>query len=316
MQSLELYGEIGKDYEASLDFFTYRFNEIRREYPNEQILVKIHSEGGCLNEGLAIANTIELDGNTDTLNMGLAGSVAALILLKGRKRFSASSSFTMFHKAFFEGNDTTPEKQAILDKYNAEIIKLLVEKTKLGNSEVIDRLLNGMGLWLDSVEALKAGVIDQILYSEKALPDAKNRTDKLLMKCKSGVLNKLPSNKDKEMPITSDELKAIADSVKNGITEGNKPLLDEIGQLKNQLSDLVKNQANATPVDVAEVVKTAVESLVTPVLNDSKAMLEGLKTASESMSGVMDAIKNMPSPHNSGGASGAWGVKNNEGELR
>ena len=41
MQSLELYGEIGKDYEASLDFFTYRFNEIRRECPNEQILVKI-----------------------------------------------------------------------------------------------------------------------------------------------------------------------------------------------------------------------------------------------------------------------------------
>jgi len=315
MQSLELYGEIGEDYQASLEYFTYRYNDIRREYPNEQILVKINSEGGCLKEGLAIANTIELDGNTDTLNMGLAGSVAGLILLKGRKRFSASSSVTMFHKAFWDSEEkNTPENQIILDTYNTEIIKLLAAKTKLGSPETIDSLLSGMGLWLDSAEALKAGVVDQILHSENTLPDAKNRIDKLLLKCKSGVLNKLPSNKDKEMPITPDELKAIADSVKNGIIEGNKPLLDEIGQLKNQLSDLIKNQANAVPVNVSEVVKTIVESLVTPVLNDSKAMLEGLKTASESMSGVMDTIKNMPSPHNSSGASGAWGVKSTDNE--
>jgi ATP-dependent protease ClpP protease subunit len=297
MQTIELYGEIGEDYSASLDYFTYRFNEMRREHPSDSILVKINSEGGCLKEGLAIANTIELDGNTDTLNMGLAGSVAGLILLKGRRRFSASSSVTMFHKAFFEDDDdNTSDKQVILDTYNTEIIKLLVSKTKLGNPEAIDGLLSGMGLWLDSAQALKAGVIDQILYSENSLPDAKNRIDKLVLKCKSTVLNKIPKNKElDDMPLSPEDLKALSAS----IAEGNKPLIDEISGLKNQVAELVKNSANAPALNdvVKSVVAEAVAPVLTPVMNDASELLKSVKAQSEGLTNIVNSLKNMPAPN-------------------
>lgn len=302
---LEVFDSIGSD--VTFEGFNTQLKALRSQYPHDTLLVKINSEGGGLKDGLAIANSVELDGNVDTLNLGLAGSVAALILLKGRKRFSASSSVTMFHKSFFEeSNQNTPDNQIVLDTYNSEIINLLVAKTKLGNADAVDSLLNGMGLWLNSGEALKAGVIDQVLHSENALPDAKNRIEKLMQKCNASVLNKIPFLEVAEMPITPEELKALSDSVKNGIQEGNKPLLEEIGQLKTQLADLIKNQSEAVPVDVAAVVKTALDDLVTPVLNESKAAMESLKASNESLTGVMNALKEMPQPRNHGGT--VWGA--------
>lgn len=309
MQTLELYGEIGEDYGASLEYFNYRFQDLRREYPNDSILVKINSEGGCLKEGLGIANTIELDGNSDTINMGLAGSVAALILLKGRKRFSASSSVTMFHKAFFDDDENnTPENQIILDAYNTEIIKLLVAKTKLGNAESVGNLLDGMGLWLDSSAALKAGVIDQILYSEKSAADAQNRAEKLMAKCQTKILNKIP--------LLTSEVEMTPEELKTAIENANKPLAEAIQnqataqkELATQIAELVKNKSDVP--DVKALVAEVVNQAVTPVLDKMETAVVASNTASESMKALADKVVSMPSPNNHA-APKVYGVAGNK----
>jgi len=308
---LEIFGVIG--WEVTLDSFNEDLKELREQFPNDTLLVKINSPGGQADIGYAIAHLIQDDGNIDCMNIGLAASSAGFILQAGRRRLSANQSMTMMHRTSIWGGGNATEFQKLADmlkEWDSEIIKVIQTRTKIKDAAEIETLLEEPGWWRNSENALADGLIDEIIKTEQKQPLPSNSVQYITKNYGSlpfNILNQIiehPKEGD-DMALTKEDLEQITKATQ----EGNKTLVDAISNLATKLD------ANKTDsVDIAEVVKTAIEGLVTPVLNDSKAMLEGLKTASESMSGVMDTIKNMPSPHNSSGAGSVWGVKSTDNE--
>lgn len=133
---------------------------------NDQINIYINSPGGSVYDGFAIIDTMNIiKSPIKTICVGIAASMAAVILLNGDKRAMTEHSTTMLHQP----------SGGIMDKLSDMIItvkeiervqdilyKFITSKTKINNPKEI--LLSDK--WMGSEEAKKLGIIDEIIYGK------------------------------------------------------------------------------------------------------------------------------------------------------
>ena len=137
----------------------------------KDITMYINTPGGSVPAGLTIVATMEhIDRNIQTINTGTAASMGSILLGAGTKGKRAGIKFSrvMLHQISYgsHGNiqdNKISEREA--EKYNKILFDLLSEYCNKPAEEILNDTVRD--LWLDTDEALKYGIIDEIIIKKK-----------------------------------------------------------------------------------------------------------------------------------------------------
>ena len=134
---------------------------------NDNIYLYINSPGGSITAGMAIYDTMNyISSKVSTICIGIAASMAAFILSSGEKgmRYCLSNSEVMIHQPLGGAQGQATEIKIAAErilKLKTKINKILSLNTKQ-NLKKIERDTERDN-FMDSEEALKYGIIDEIL---------------------------------------------------------------------------------------------------------------------------------------------------------
>ena len=169
-----------------------RFNEAISKFPaSQRITVRINSEGGSIQDGLGIYNTIKARGNVTTRVDGYALSIASIIALGGDEIISPQSSVWMIHDPWSGtvGDADTHRKSAeMLDKHADTLVSIYATKTGMDRKKVRDLMKEET--WMTGEEAVENGFADKMDGEAKTLSALKSHA--LFRRVPSAVLNCAP----------------------------------------------------------------------------------------------------------------------------
>ena len=134
---------------------------------NKDIIMHVDSPGGSVKSGLSIIDVMNyIKSDVSTINTGMAASMGSVLLSSGTKgkRSSLRFSKVMIHQVShgYQGNvQDTRIDQLEAEKYNYLLFKLLAENCGKTLDEVLEHARRDK--WFDSDDALKFGLIDEII---------------------------------------------------------------------------------------------------------------------------------------------------------
>ena len=134
---------------------------------NDDITMYINTPGGSVPAGLTMVATMDyISSDIQTINTGTAASMGSILLGAGTKgkRSGIKFSRVMLHQISYgsHGNiqdNKITEREA--EKYNKVLFDLLSEYCDKSAEEILNDTVRD--LWLDTDEALKYGIIDEIV---------------------------------------------------------------------------------------------------------------------------------------------------------
>lgn len=140
---------------------------LEAEDPDKDIQLYINSPGGEITSGFMIYDTIQyIKPDVQTICMGMAASMGAFLLAAGTKgkRYALPNAEIMIHQPLGgvqgQASDITIEAAHIL-KLKDKLNRILAERCKRSLEDVerdTDR-----NYWMSAEEALKYGLIDEIM---------------------------------------------------------------------------------------------------------------------------------------------------------
>ena len=144
---------------------------LEAEDSKKDIIMYINSPGGEIQSGLAIVDAMNhLKCDVSTICTGMAASMGAIILSQGTKgkRFALPNSEVMIHQPLtgVEGQASDVEITAkhIL-KLKDKLYKMIADSTGKSIEQV--QKDGDRDFWMDSIEAKKYGIIDDVLKPKK-----------------------------------------------------------------------------------------------------------------------------------------------------
>jgi ATP-dependent Clp endopeptidase proteolytic subunit ClpP len=157
---LSIYGEIGA-YGVSANNFITGLNALKGF---SQINLDISSEGGSVQDGIAIYNALKTHpAKVHVYITGWALSMGSFIAMAGDKVYMAENALMMIHNAWSTANGDAKElrKSAdILEKATESLVNGYVSKTGKTPPQIIELL--DAETWFTAQEALQHGFIDEI----------------------------------------------------------------------------------------------------------------------------------------------------------
>lgn len=161
---LMLYGVIG-DWFDELDAETV-VREIESQTEGD-IVVRIHSGGGSVMEGLAMYNALKQSPRRVVVHIdGLAASMASAIAMAGDVIYMPANALMMIHKPWLgmvSGNsDDLREYADQLDLIGESYAMLYAEKTGKPIDEIHDILNSGKDYWINGNQAVEQGFADEV----------------------------------------------------------------------------------------------------------------------------------------------------------
>ena len=144
--------------------------ELEAENPSRFITIMINSCGGSVTAGWQIIDTIRLIGNVETVCTGMCASMAALILMSGKKGYRSAlpHSRVMLHQPLGAAQLMTAADFEVtakeLARTKAELFEYISQctgKTIAQVSEDCDR-----DKWFSAAEAVEYGVVDRIVTAD------------------------------------------------------------------------------------------------------------------------------------------------------
>ena len=154
-----------------LEGFAKELNKVQ----GQELEILINSPGGDIFDGVAIADLIKRrEAHTTTTAIGLAASIATVVLMAGDTVQMSESSTIMIHDAWtFEAGDSETLKKTAdtLDKMSEIIANIYTNQIEKAGKLLKDRdttkkmirKLMKNETWLDANEALNIGLIDKIV---------------------------------------------------------------------------------------------------------------------------------------------------------
>jgi ATP-dependent Clp protease protease subunit len=137
-------------------------------YNRKPIKLYIDSPGGAVYQALGFVNIIENSKTPiHTIVTGFAASAGFLISLHGVKRYAHQHSSFMYHQLaytkWYSKFEDHKEDLAESERLHNKLCDIIVSKTKIKRKELDKNDAKKKDWWMDSKEALKLGVIDEIL---------------------------------------------------------------------------------------------------------------------------------------------------------
>ena len=165
-RNLFLYGEINSN-------TCLRMQEqllfLNGEDESKEITMYINGPGGVISDGLGLIDIIKsIKAPVNTVCVGLAASMSALIFINGDKRYMLPNSQLMLHQplggAFGQASD--------IELLSAQILKTKASiHQMIANSSVLDvkkiEKLTDRDCYIDANTALKYKLADEVLISNK-----------------------------------------------------------------------------------------------------------------------------------------------------
>lgn len=215
-----------------------------------QITVKINSPGGRTFDMMTICDAIETC-KADTLVIGMAASAAGIISQYGAKRFMYDIATLMVHPLQKNGAD-----DQFTDILRNQIKSMLMKRSKLSEAQVDEMLKDGgKDHWFDASDANNAGLVDEVLISNKPkVENLKNLwKEKNSLKLVS-IYNSINShNTDEEMKSLKTLLGLPEDATESKVME-------VVGELQISNKKLkTDNAALVVEKDTAVTAKTTLE---------------------------------------------------------
>lgn len=158
-----------------LEGFAKELNKVQ----GQELEILINSPGGDIFDGVAIADLIQRrEAHTTTTAIGLAASIATVVLMAGDTVQMSESATIMIHDAWtFEAGDSETLKKTAdtLDKMSEIIANIYTNQIEKAGKILKDRdttkkmirKLMKNETWLDANEALNIGLIDKIVKPVK-----------------------------------------------------------------------------------------------------------------------------------------------------
>jgi len=172
------------------------------EDPGKDINMYINSPGGVVTAGLAIYDTMQyLKSPVTTICIGQAASMAALLLCAGAKgrRYSLPNSRIMIHQplggAQGQATDIEIQTQEILRM--KKLINQILAKHSGQPLEKIEKTTD-RDYYLSADEAVKFGLIDQVIHTMKELPVVAKKPKSILRSFSRGEKWRLNKNQKKK----------------------------------------------------------------------------------------------------------------------
>jgi ATP-dependent Clp protease, protease subunit len=142
----------------------------------ETINIRINSPGGLVWDGLAMYNTIKNSkAKTYTFNEGMAGSIAAIILMAGNAGVHANkASLMLLHNAsgMAIGNARDMIEMAnILQEHDDVLAQIIADRSGMDLAEVKNRWFGYEDKVMSSEKAVELKLIDSIIDVKADVPD-------------------------------------------------------------------------------------------------------------------------------------------------
>lgn len=143
---------------------------------HKDIKMYINSEGGSVNAGLAIIDTMNsIKSDVSTICLGRAASMGAILLINGTKgkRCIGTYSEIMIHEvATYGGNygkvSEQHDKLKRTTYVNRKIQRIIASKTNMSLKDV-QKDTKKKDTWINSKNALKYGFVDRVLSCEQKI---------------------------------------------------------------------------------------------------------------------------------------------------
>lgn len=136
---------------------------------HDDIYIYLNTPGGSVSDGLAIIDTMKfVKSKINTIAIGTAASMGAVILACGDKRYCLKHSKMMIHQVYFGVQGTMSDVSIVYDNVidtKNSLMKLLSEATK----QPVKKLEKDCDrdYWLNAEDALKYGLIDEIFEDSR-----------------------------------------------------------------------------------------------------------------------------------------------------
>jgi len=167
--SMLLYGEIGAYFgENMINANAFASELFMLSEAGYKVTVRINSEGGDVLRGLSIVDAVIQTG-ADTVAVGMAASMAGVILQAGKKRMMTDFASIMIHAA--TGGD-----EQLREIVTAQLGSLLTSKSNLGEERITKILSGDKDEWFavkgvpDDRNAEKMGLVDEVLITNQDNP--------------------------------------------------------------------------------------------------------------------------------------------------
>lgn len=265
---VRLYGEIWSYGEGSSRNLSNKLRELAKT--NSSITIRMNSGGGSVLEGVAIYNIIaSVDAYITIIIEGIAASAASFICMAADKVIMAKATRMMLHKISGSCYGSASKMRDIatrMDSWEDDLYELYAAKTQMTVKEIKAKFFQeGKDIWLSPKQALKYGLIDEIIDSSIEAPKNAigNSVNNLWQHYDSQITNKI-----------------------NNKTKMNKDLLKELGLPENASDEDVTNAVVAlkgkeTPPSedkekiemankLAKMEKVRVEDLVNSAVTDKR----------------------------------------------
>lgn len=169
---LMVYGVIG-DWWDDLDAASVVRQAEQAAAGSEELIVRIHSEGGNLVDGLAIYNALKQSERRVVVYIdGIAASMASAVACAGDVVRMPTNALMMIHKPHLVAEGNSNELRDIADQIDVlegSYIDCYVQKGNLTAEELEAFIGDGKDHWLTAAECLDMGLCDEILAEPVAV---------------------------------------------------------------------------------------------------------------------------------------------------
>lgn len=145
---------------------------LANEDPNKDIQLYINSPGGSVYDGLAIYDTMQfIKPDVQTIGIGLQASMGAFLLSSGTKgkRMMLPNARVMIHQPS-SGTQGKVTDQEISLRESLYLKERLTEIMAKNVGQKVDKVKADMerDFWMSSEEAVKYGIVDEVIEPGKA----------------------------------------------------------------------------------------------------------------------------------------------------
>lgn len=157
-------------HEDSVGRVLHSLSEWELRTPGQAVHVDffLHSAGGSVLHGLALydflRNFLTRGHTIDIIGLGMAASMAGVILQAGSRRILGREAWILIHEAQLGTGGTMGQVEdnvAWVKALQERIVYILSERSKLKPSQ-IRRRWKRKDWWIDSAEALRLGLVDEV----------------------------------------------------------------------------------------------------------------------------------------------------------
>lgn len=258
---LLIYDEIGKNWWDDSGIGAKEFAEVLDAIPRDrEILVRIHSPGGSVFDGLAIYHQLQARRQYVRVRVdGLAASIASIIAMAGREMEMPANAFLMIHNpmtiAIGDAGDMRKAAEN-LDYFRGALVGIYHAKTGLTTAEIEAAM--DSETWMTGADAEKLGYCDRCLEEQALAASAsfdlsKFRHVAATVRSRSGAPAEICSATSRSQLLDSRSAPDNGPTPKSNTMNSQAEALSLVDKLKNLFSSPAETEPPIQPQASAEV---------------------------------------------------------------